>query len=383
MKNINKSIIFPFAMFPFMALADGIQDNPEQDIVEIEETQLMEVPPASTFLTGRLQYNISDVQTRDGALPSSSTTGWLDARIGAQSYQPIDNDLTAFGIMEFDVTSDKAVVGMDKDANDLAPRYVFAGIDSKDYGKVSVGRVGSGLLELVNLTDFFAFNGGGETIASRSSLVDGSASGVTRQDNTLEYGHQIGGLTFSTGYIMNSGFFSDTGVDKGFNGAASYNFTLSEFSHIKPVVAFQKTYATDENHRPSSVADSYSFWGVGAEYYYGDFGTSFIYSEDKLEGTAADLGTNKGLETMVRWTGIEKLDLRAGYFTQKNDAYGEKLINDFVLDAHYFLTPKIRFIAEYSFRHADEFKMNEYKAYEKASDDKQEDFFYLAFRMNF
>ncbi|NGN98404.1 porin [Grimontia sp. S25] len=351
MTNINKKILIPFALFPVMAFADGIQENPEQDIIEVEEIQLAEVPPPKTFVTGRLQYNVSNIQTRDGALPSQDTIGWLDARLGAQTYQPIDHDLTAFGIMEFDISSKEAVVGMDNKKNELMPRYVFAGIDSKEYGKVSVGRVGSGLLELVNLTDFFAFNGGGETIASRASMIDTSASGVTRQDNTIEYGHKIGGLTFSTGYIMDSGVFSDTGVDKGFNGALSYNFTLSELSHVKPVVAFQKTYAAD---RADNDADSYTFWGIGAEYYYADFGTSFIYSEDKLDGTLQDLGTNKGLETMVRWTGFDKLDLRAGYFMQKNDVYGDKMINDIVFDAHYFLSPKMRLIGEYSFRNADE-----------------------------
>ncbi|WP_087026155.1 porin [Thaumasiovibrio subtropicus] len=345
---------------------------------------------SNTQVTGRVQYNVSDIQLRSGGLPGD-TFGWLDARIGVQTYQPMENGFSVFGIAEYDITSDDGLPGLDSKSNELGPRYVFGGIDFNEYGKVSIGRVGSGLLALYNLTDFFAINGGGEVMASRASVLDKSAAAISRQDNTIEYANTLQGIDFTFAYIMNSGVFSQTGVDKGFNFSVSKSFGSEETGRFKPVFAYQKTEAIEAHptgqgiqhfHSTGRVED-YTFWGIGAEYYLGDYGASLVYSEDTLSKTGnVDSGKNRGIESMVRYSGFENLDLRLGYFWMENSAYGQDLINDIVFDAHYFFTPKARLIASYSIRNANEFIAKE-GAYSQASNNKQDDFFYLAFRLNF
>ncbi|WP_295893813.1 hypothetical protein [uncultured Vibrio sp.] len=345
-----------------------------------------------TNVTGRVQYQVSDIQLRSGGLPGD-TFAWGDARIGVQTYQPMENGYSVFGHAEYDITANDGLPGLDQDSNGLAPRYVFGGIDLNENGKLTFGRVGSGLLDLYNISDYFAINGGGETMAARAGRLDSSASHISRQDNTIGYENTIEGVKFTTAYIMNSGVFSSTGVDSGYNFSISKEFGEKETGLFKPVFAYQNTTAVDEHITgqpddnglsPLGQIQGYEFWGAGFEFTYGDYGFNFVYSEDTLDlADGVDAGKNRGVETLVRYTGIESLDLRAGYFWLENTQYNDDLINDIVFDAHYFLTAKARLIASYSFRNANEFTYSNNGIYSATSGNTQEDFFYLAFRLNF
>lgn len=101
--------------------------------------------------------------------------------------------------------------------NDFTARYVWAGLDFAEYGKITAGRVSSGLIMFTDIGDVFASSD--VAVARQANFVDSTAVQVFRQDGTVQYQNTIGNLDVSTAYIIGN---NTSSLDYGVNAALRY-----------------------------------------------------------------------------------------------------------------------------------------------------------------
>ena len=122
---------------------------------------------------------------------------------------------------QYQVNAAEYANNVQKNSSDLTARYVWAGIDGGEWGKVTGGRVSSGLIMFTDIGDVFAASD--VSMARQASKVDSTAVQVFRQDGTLQYQNTLGNLDVSLAYILGNG---TSDLDYGYNGALRYTFDL-------------------------------------------------------------------------------------------------------------------------------------------------------------
>ncbi|MFM5323910.1 porin [Aeromonas veronii] len=147
-------------------------------------------------LYGRLGFNISDKK-------SGNDQGDFDGRIGFTARQTVNDDVAVIGMAQYQVNAAEYANNVQKNSSDLTARYVWAGIDAGQWGKVTGGRVSSGLIMFTDIGDVFAASD--VSMARQASKVDSTAVQVFRQDGTLQYQNTLGNLDLSLAYILGNG----------------------------------------------------------------------------------------------------------------------------------------------------------------------------------
>ncbi|EOW9141259.1 porin, partial [Vibrio cholerae] len=122
------------------------------------------------------------------------------------------------------------------DKPSLTARYVWAGLDLQDYGRITGGRVSSGLIMFTDIGDVFASSD--VSMARQANKVDKTATQVFRQDGTLQYQNTLGNWDISAAYLLGN---NTSALDYGYNAALRYTLDMGEWGTLAPVIAAQKT----------------------------------------------------------------------------------------------------------------------------------------------
>ena len=136
-------------------------------------------------LYGRLGFNVSDKK-------NGNSQGDFDGRIGFTARQTVNDQVAVIGMAQYQVNAAEYANNVQKNSSDLTARYVWAGIDGGEWGKVTGGRVSSGLIMFTDIGDVFAASD--VSMARQASKVDSTAVQVFRQDGTLQYQNTLGNL---------------------------------------------------------------------------------------------------------------------------------------------------------------------------------------------
>ncbi|MCE2595715.1 porin [Motilimonas cestriensis] len=288
---------------------------------------------------GRVEANFVNKDTYDAAgHKDSDTDGSVYARLGFNGRQVVNENMAVIGQAQYQLSQEPG----SSDTNWNA-RYVWAGLDMADAGRVEAGRVASGLIMFTDIGDIF-YAGGDVVAGANVNTVDSGAALVFRQDGTFQYRNSVGGLDFSAAYITNSS------IDYGFNTAARYNIELGDMGMLAPVAMYQFNKADTQSKAVSSVKE-YQTYGIGAQYFYGDFYAGATYVEEKFDAFAGGNDKTKGTDAVVAYD-FGQFVTRAGYRYQdlKDAPSSNKKIQDrWTIEGQYKLTAQSSIFANYSY----------------------------------
>lgn len=286
----------------------------------------------------RLGFNLTNKNESHG-----DANGEFDGRIGLNGSQTINEHASVIGQAQYQVGAAEYANTL-TDNKSMTARYVWAGIDGHEYGKITGGRVASGLIMFTDIGDVFASSD--VSAARQVNKVDKTATQVFRQDGSLQYQNTFGNLDASVAYIIGN---NSSELDYGYNAALRYTFDMGDLGQLAPVVAFQK----NKGDRQENNDTDYTFWGVGTRYYLGDLMLGAQYSEDKLEGYYSEDSTDKVMEFTAVYDVNEDWALRAGYRNLNNDDGDNLELKDTTLEVQYKLTSRSSIYTSYVFRNGD------------------------------
>lgn len=316
-------------------------------------------------LYARLGFNVNN---KNGG-GDENTYGKFDGRIGFDARQAINDKFAIIGKTQYQVNAaeysnnlnnvkcdgtDQITDGNNEGVDvcskwsansDFTARYVWTGVDLAEYGKITGGRVTSGLINFTDIGDIFASSD--VAMARQANKVDPTATQVFRQDGTLQYANTWGGLSFTTAYILGN---STSNLDYGYNATLSYAIELGEGSKLLPIVAYQNTKSDEQDGN-----DEYSFWGVGARYYVNDFVFGALYSEDEVSNynDTGDNSTDVEWEVTAIYNINEKWVAKMGYRDLENTGGDELRLQDTTLELQYKLTPRSSIFTDYVSRNGE------------------------------
>ncbi|MEX9251969.1 porin [Pseudenterobacter timonensis] len=296
-------------------------------------------------LYGRLGFNISDKKSGD-------TSGDFDGRIGFSARQAINEKLAVIGFTQYQVNAAEYANNIRaEDPDDLTARYVWAGFDFADYGKLTGGRVSSGLIMFTDIGDVFASSD--VAMARQANFIDPTAVQVFRQDGTVQYQNTFGNFGVSTAYILGN---NSSDLDYGVNAAVRYTLDMGTAGKLQPVVAAQQSRAShdDTSVQSDDNADKYKMWGVGTRYYLGDLMLGMLYSEDTvqyIDGRPDSI--DKDYEVTIVYSLTPDWWLRTGYRHLKNADGDDLKLRDTTFEVQYKATAKSSVYASYSWRNGE------------------------------
>ncbi|EHE6926307.1 porin [Vibrio cholerae] len=282
-------------------------------------------------LYSRLGFNITNKNNTDG-----DAKGEFDGRIGLSGAQTINEHASVIGMAQYQVGAAEYASQVN-DKPSLTARYVWAGLDLQDYGRITGGRVSSGLIMFTDIGDVFASSD--VSMARQANKVDKTATQVFRQDGTLQYQNTLGNWDISAAYLLGN---NTSALDYGYNAALRYTLDMGEWGTLAPVIAAQKTQGDARSNDTE-----YQFWGAGTRYYIGSWMLGALYSEDSLEGFYAQKSTDKVVELTAVYNLSNDWVLRAGYRSLENQGGDGLELQDTTLEAQYKLTRRSSIYTSY------------------------------------
>lgn len=289
-------------------------------------------------LYSRLGFNITNKNDSHG-----DTNGEFDGRIGLDGSQTINEHASVIGLAQYQVGAAEYANTL-SDNKSMTARYVWVGIDGHEYGKITGGRVSSGLIMFTDIGDVFASSD--VSAARQANKVDKTATQVFRQDGSVQYQNSIGNLDASVAYIIGN---NSSKLDYGYNAALRYTIDMGDFGKLAPVAAFQKNKGDKQENNDTE----YTFWGVGSRYYIGDLMLGALYSEDTLEGYYTQDSTDKVMELTAVYNVNDDWALRAGYRHLNNDDGDDLELKDTTLEVQYKLTTRSSIYTSYVWRNGE------------------------------
>ncbi|QUJ68172.1 porin [Photobacterium sp. GJ3] len=316
---------------------------------------------------GRLGYNITDKATNNG-----DTEGQFDARIGLGGSQRVNDQVSVIGWAEYQVGAAEAENGFVNGGEELTARYVWAGIDAGDVGKITGGRVASGIIWLSDIVD--VFHASDVALGRQIVEIDNSAVQTFRQDGTLQYQNNFGGLDVSVAYIFGDGSSEDGSanavLDYGYNTALRYGIELGNGMTLTPVVAYQ--------YNENKGGDESTFWGAGANFVAGNLTVGMEYSENELDFSgAASNSKDEVFEAIVAYNINDFVTVRGGYRNLDNTGGDELELDEYTLEGQYRLTSQSSIYADYVMRDGNNGFSNGFAG------DADEDFYNVGLRYEF
>lgn len=304
-----------------------------------QAAQLYKLEDGSNLnIYSRLGFNMTNKNDANDDL-----NGEFDGRIGLNGSQTINEHASVIGQAQYQVGAAEYANTLN-DSKAMTARYVWAGIDGHEYGKLTGGRVASGLIMFTDIGDVFASSD--VSAARQVNKVDKTATQVFRQDGTLQYQNTFGNLDASVAYIIGN---SSSELDYGYNASLRYTIDMGDWGTLAPVAAFQKNKG--DRHEDNNT--DYTFWGVGTRYYLGNLMLGAQYSEDTLEGYYSKESTDKVMEFTAVYDVNDDWTLRAGYRNLNNDDGDELELKDTTLEIQYKLTARSSIYTSYVFRNGE------------------------------
>ncbi len=280
---------------------------------------------------GRIEANFKNA--KDEA-DDRETKGSVYARMGFNGRQVVNEDMAVIGQAQYQLSQKDASSDVEWSA-----RYVWAGLDMSEAGRVEAGRVASGLIKFTDIGDIF-YAGGDVVAGAHTGLVDTSSALVFRQDGTLQYRNSLGDLDFSAAYITNSS------VDYAYNAAVRYNVDMGNAGVLRPVAMYQQDKADDS----TTTVQDYKTYGLGAQYFIGSLYLGATYVEEKMDLLSSADAKTKGTDIVAAYD-FGQFVARAGYRYQKFDDMGEfaKTQDRWTVEGQYKLTSMSSLFANYSY----------------------------------
>ncbi|MUK91389.1 porin [Aliivibrio fischeri] len=287
----------------------------------------------------RLGFNITD---RAGMGEDGDAVGNFDARIGLGGSQVVNDKVSVIGWAEYSVGAAEQR-GTD---NSFTPRYVWAGIDASEAGKVTFGRVASGIIMLSDVGDVFAAS---DVVLGRQlELVDNSAAQTFRQDGTIQYQNSFGAFDMSVAYILGN---SESNQDGSYNAAARYTFDMGDAGQLIPIAAYQANSTGDTG---SNANRDYTFWGAGLQYKLNALTLGAMYNQDEIEGQGiSGTSKDKSYELTAVYNINDDWTARAGYRALENTGGDETEYKDTTLEVQYHLTERSSIYTSYVMRNGE------------------------------
>ncbi|ELA9243547.1 porin [Vibrio alginolyticus] len=300
-------------------------------------------------LYGRVQADFRDRgngATTVGGADNEVNANRQYARFGFSGRQAMENGMAVIGQAEYQLnngdgnTNDSGIGSTDK--VDWVARYVWAGVDMNELGRVEAGRVASGLLMFTSIGDVF-YSGGDPVAGYHVNTVDTSADLVFRQNGTLQYKNSLGNLDFATAYIQNSS------IDSGYNFAASYNVAFDS-SKLSLIGMYQLNKNEEKN--ANVEVSKYQTYGIGLRYFVEDlyFGAGYSIEDMDLYNSSKDAKTKGG--DIVMTYDFGQWIARAGYrylaFDEVSNGSDDVIENTWIAEAQYKLTPQSSLFVNYS-----------------------------------
>merc|ERR1712228_907246 len=143
---------------------------------------------------------------------SDEVTDKSRARVNIDAKTQIADGVQGIGFFEEEIGSTKSA---DSQSNET--RYVYAGVNSDQYGQIVYGKADGSLGMLTDFTDIMAYHG---------NLAGNKIAAADRTSNNLAYAGTFGDLTFKANYVFGGAF--DKNDQKandvhGFSTGAVYN----------------------------------------------------------------------------------------------------------------------------------------------------------------
>lgn len=298
-------------------------------------------------LYSRLSYKITNKGTHD-----QDTRGLFDSRIGLSGSQKVNDHFDVIGQAQYQIGAAEYANSLNN-SSDFTARYVWAGLDGHEYGKIKGGRVDSGLIMLTEIGDVFSSSD--VAMAREVDKVDSTAVQIFRQDGTLQYQNSIGNFDVSAAYI----FGNDTSdLDYGYNAGLRYTFDFGDAGTLAPVVVYQQTKGdsdSDLSYKPDNNDAEYKFWGTGAKYNWNDLTLGALYSEGRLDNYSgySDTSTDKVFEFTAIYNISDSWIARAGYRNLQNDGGDDLELNDTTFELQYKLNSWSSIYTTYEIRDGD------------------------------
>ena len=294
---------------------------------------------SSVDLYGRLGFNVSDKKT-------GNTQGDFDGRLGISGRQVVNDTVSVIGLAQYQVNSAEYANNVEGENDSLTARYVWAGLDMAQYGKLTGGRVSSGLIMFTDIGDVFASSD--VSTGRQARHIDPTAVQVFRQDGTVQYQNSFGNLDFSTAYIIGN---NTSDLDYGYNAALRYTLDMGAAGKLAPVVAFQKTRAKMSENSRTNGADTFTYGGMGTRYYLGSLMLGYLYSQDTVTYTNGNPDSkDKNHEFTAVYDINSDWTVRAGYRYLKNEGGDQLKLRDTTFEAQYKLTPRSSIYTAYILR---------------------------------
>ncbi len=290
-------------------------------------------------LYGRLGFNISDKKTGD-------VQGDFDGRFGVSGRQVVNDTVSVIGLAQYQVNSAEYANNVEGENDSLTARYVWAGLDMSEYGKITGGRVSSGLIMFTDIGDVFASSD--VSTGRQARHIDPTAVQVFRQDGTVQYQNTFGNFDLSTAWIIGN---NTSDLDYGYNAAMRYTLDMGDAGKLAPVVAFQKTRAKQSDNSRTNGADTFTYGGAGTRYYLGSLMLGLLYSQDTVTYTngLAD-SKDKNWEFTAVYNINSDWAVRTGYRHLNNEGGDELELRDTTFEAQYKLTPRSSIYTAYILR---------------------------------
>ncbi|WP_318466870.1 porin [Photobacterium leiognathi] len=244
-------------------------------------------------------------------------------------------------------------------------RYMYAGVNSDQYGQLVYGKADGSLGMLTDFTDIMAYAG---------SVVGGTKLAVAdRTTNNLAYAGTFGDLTFKANYVFSGADYQDI-TDKdgnkigekkkdvhGFSTAAKYNVADTG-------LALGLGYAEqrDQNGVNTHKARSEQTFAT-ASYTMGDlyFGGLYKYGRRDGKNLVTDNVTDtQGYEFAAAYTAGKAVFTTTYGFMKDENAHNvyDELANAVAIDGTYYFNSNFRTYASYTFNMLDKNKVGKVAA---------------------
>lgn len=287
----------------------------------------------------RLGFDITDKV-------AENSEGKFDGRLGFSGRQVVNEQIALIGQAQFQVG---AMEMANKGSDSFTPRYVWTGFDANEYGKLTMGRVASGLIMFTDIGDIFASSD--VAVARQVSKIDKTATQVFRQDGTLQYQNSFSGFDVSAAYIMGN---SESNLKASYNVALRYTFDLEALGKLAPVVVYQHNQSRDNIDNIDNT-DEYGLWGAGFRYYAGDMMLGVLYSQDKLSYlTTTEYSKDTDIELTLVYNLSDDWNVKAGYRNLTNEGGDEVEIDTTTFELEYKIATSSSLFAAYMWQDGDD-----------------------------
>ncbi|MCG3863876.1 MULTISPECIES: porin [unclassified Photobacterium] len=314
--------------------------------------------------TGVLQQQADS--NKDNADPtkvkaSNEVVDMSRARVNIGAKTQIADGVQGIGFFEkeFHSNTDASPAGRGADET----RYVYAGVNSDQYGQLVYGKADGSLGMLTDFTDIMAYAG---------SVVGGTKLDVAdRTNNNLAYAGTFGDLTFKANYVFAGSAYNKQTHEKtdihGFSTGAVYKVADTGlalglgYGEQRGQIKNEKGYIISDSHNDRAEQTF-----AVASYTMGDLYFGGLYKYGRRDALSNDdkLTDSQGYEFAAAYTMGKTVFTTTYGFMKDEKAHNEydELANAVSVDGTYYFNSNFRTYASYTFNMLDKNKVGKVAA---------------------